>query len=134
MTHLDTSYLVDLLRETRRDEPGPASALLETLSEEPLGVSVHVACELHAGAALSESPEVERASVDALLAALQVVPPDEGFPARYGQVLAQLRKRGQSISTMDLLIATAALGDGATLVTRNARDFDRVPGLIVQGY
>jgi len=134
VTHLDTSYLVDLLRETRRGEPGPASALLDSLADEPLAVSVHVACELYGGAELSRDPAVERAHVDALLAALEVVPPDDGFPARYGEILAELRKRGQSISTMDLLIATAALGHGATLVTRNARDFDRVPGLIVRGY
>jgi predicted nucleic acid-binding protein len=35
---------------------------------------------------------------------------------------------------MDLLIATAAILDDATLVTRNARDFQRVPGLRVLTY
>ncbi len=49
-------------------------------------------------------------------------------------MLAELRRRGQVIATMDLLIATAALGHEAPLVTRNARDFDRVPGLLVIGY
>jgi predicted nucleic acid-binding protein len=53
---------------------------------------------------------------------------------RYGEVLAELKKRGQSIPTMDLLIATAALTHDATRVTSNARDLDRVPGLTVRGY
>jgi len=35
---------------------------------------------------------------------------------------------------MDLLIATAARVDGARLVTRNVRDFERVPALDVIGY
>jgi predicted nucleic acid-binding protein len=35
---------------------------------------------------------------------------------------------------MDLLIATAAVLDEAPLVTRNARDFARVPGLELVGY
>ena len=35
---------------------------------------------------------------------------------------------------MDLLIATAALRDDAPLVTRNVKDFSRVPGLRVLGY
>jgi len=35
---------------------------------------------------------------------------------------------------MDLLIATAAVLDEAALVTRNARDFARVPGLELVAY
>ncbi len=35
---------------------------------------------------------------------------------------------------MDLLIATAALVEAAPLVTRNTRDFARVPGLELVGY
>jgi hypothetical protein len=35
---------------------------------------------------------------------------------------------------MDLLIAVAALEHGAALLTRSARDFDRVPALLVKGY
>jgi predicted nucleic acid-binding protein len=36
--------------------------------------------------------------------------------------------------SMDLLIATAALLDDAPLITRNVKDFSRVPGLRVMGY
>ncbi len=108
--------------------------MLERLADEPLGVSVHVACELFAGAELAHEPDAERAKVEALLAALDVVRPDDRFPRRYGEVLAELRRRGRAISTMDLLIAAAALGDDAALVTRNTRDFERVPGLRVMSY
>ncbi|MDX1393099.1 MAG: type II toxin-antitoxin system VapC family toxin [Gemmatimonadota bacterium] len=134
MTHLDTSYLVDLLREAARGVKGPATARLESLADEELGVSVHVLCELHAGAELSRAPEVERARVESLSRPLAHSYPDEQFPAEYGRQLAELRRRGETISTMDLLIATAALVDGAALVTRNARDFERVPGLRVLAY
>jgi len=134
VTHLDTSFLVDLLREARRGEAGGAHALLESLADEPLAVSVHVACELHGGTERSSDPPEERGRVETLLAALEVVVPDDGFPIAYGEALAELRRRGQAIPTMDLLIATAALRHGAKLVTRNARDFDRVPGLVVKGY
>lgn len=134
MTHLDTTFIVDLLRESRRGERGPAQELLEELSEEPLAVAVHVACELYAGVALAKAQKEERSQVDALLTALEIVQPDDHFPSRYGEVFAELRRRGQTISTMDLLIATTALTQEATLVTRNARDFDRVPGLVVRGY
>lgn len=134
MTHLDTSYLVDLLREVARGEEGPATALLERLAEEELGVSVHVVCELHAGAELSRDPDRERSRVAEFVRTLALSVPDERFAPEYGRVLAELRRRGESISSMDLLIATGALVDGAALVTRNTREFERVPGLRVIAY
>jgi predicted nucleic acid-binding protein len=41
---------------------------------------------------------------------------------------------GKAISAMDLLIATSAVLDDAPLVTRNTRDFSRVPGLRLLRY
>jgi predicted nucleic acid-binding protein len=38
------------------------------------------------------------------------------------------------MASMDLLIATAALVDDAALLTKNVKDFSRVPGLRVIGY
>jgi len=134
VTHLDTSFLMDLLREGAGGREGPAHALLEGLADEELVVSVHVACELFAGAEMSRKPTRERERVAALLGALQVVYPTDRFAARYGQVLAELRRRGETVPTMDLLIGTAALVDDSPLVTRNARDFERLPGLRVVGY
>lgn len=134
MTHLDTTYLVDLLREARRGEEGPATRKLDDLSEEELAVSVHVVCELQAGAALSNDPAKERERLEDLLRPLGIVFPDERFPERYGSLLAELQRRGEPISTMDLLIATAAVLDDARILTRNAREFERVPGLHVLTY
>ena len=51
MIHFDTSFVVDFLRETLRDDPGPATALLDSLPPENLAVSVFAVCELLAGAA-----------------------------------------------------------------------------------
>jgi len=45
-----------------------------------------------------------------------------------------LRRRGEPISTMDLLIATAAVRDEAPLVTRNVKGFERVSSLHVSSY
>lgn len=134
MIHLDTSFLVDLLREHARNEHGPATRKLDELAEQELTLSVHAACELHAGAELSRQPVRERERIAALLGAVQVTGTDERFPARYGAVLAELRRRGETVATMDLLIATAALGDDAILVTRNVREFERIPGLTVLTY
>jgi tRNA(fMet)-specific endonuclease VapC len=134
LTHLDTSFLVDLLRESAADRPSAAHAALDGLADEELAVSVHVACELYAGAELSNNPGRERARVDALLNVLRVVHTGDRFGATYATLLAELRRRGEPVATMDLLIAAAARVDGAPLVTRNVRDFERVPGLDVRTY
>lgn len=134
MIHLDTSFLVDLLRETSRGRIGPATSLLGKLEHEALAISIHVACELFAGAELSTNPPEERRKVEALCAGLDVVTPGESFPRLYGEVLARLERRGERISTMDLLIAAAALASGASLVTRNARHFGRISELRLISY
>lgn len=134
MTHLDTSFLIDLLREGTRRRLGPAHRLLRTLAQDELAISVHVACELHAGAELSRNPATEHVRVAELCASLDVIPADERFPLMYAQLFGELRRRGQSVATMDLLIATTARLDDARLVTRNARDFEQIPGLHVITY
>jgi tRNA(fMet)-specific endonuclease VapC len=45
-----------------------------------------------------------------------------------------LKKRGELLGANNLWIAAAALRHGEALVTRNARDFQRVPGLKVLTY
>ena len=133
MIHLDTSFLVDVLREQARGR-GPASRWLEAQADTPLTVSVFVQCELEAGAAKSAHPARERERLRQILAAVTVVGPGERFAATYGATVVDILRRGRSIATMDLLIATAALEAGAPLLTANRRHFDVVPDLAVLTY
>jgi len=132
--HLDTSFLVDLLREAARNQEGPASRFLTRVQDEELGMSVFVACELAAGAAMSTRPAEERRRVGQLCTGLRIDYPDDRFPAAYASLLASLERRKGRISAMDSLIAASALLADAALLTRNAKDFGRVPGLDVLTY
>jgi tRNA(fMet)-specific endonuclease VapC len=134
LIHLDTSFLVDLLRDNAHGTEGKASRFLGAILDEELCISVFVACELNAGAAMSQKPAEEKRKVDRICSTLRVAYPDERFPPAYGSLLAwQERHRGR-ISTMDLLIATSAVVAGASLVTGNLKAFSRVPGLEVVSY
>lgn len=135
MIHLDGSFLIDLLREHVRERPGPAFECIESLDpDEVLGISVHVACELRAGAELSRRALAEHEALDHLLSGLQIAYPDERFAPAYGRLFAATSRRGSRMASMDLLIATAATLDDAALVTRNVKDFARVPGLRLLEY
>ncbi len=135
MIHLDSSFLIDLLRETARERPGPAFDLIESFDDsEVLCVSVHVVCELRAGAELARKALAEHEEVDRLLSGLLVAYPDDRFAMTYGRLLAATQRAGRSVASMDLLIGAAALLDDAPLVTRNVKDFSRIPGLRVLTY
>jgi tRNA(fMet)-specific endonuclease VapC len=49
----------------------------------------------------------------------------------YGEIRAELEKKGMSIGPLDLLIAAHARSLGATLITANVGEFKRVKGLKV---
>ena len=135
MIHLDSSFLIDLLRESAGERPGAAFDLIESLNpSEIMGVSVHVVCELRAGAELARRPTQEHEGLDQLLAGLLVVYPDDRFPLAYARLLAATTRGGRRVAAMDLLIATSATLDDAPLVTRNVKDFSRVPGLRLLPY
>ena len=133
MSFFDTSFVVDLLREQRRNLYGPAHRKLESMGEIPARLSLFVVCELEAGAAITRAPEEAR-RVHLFCQHCDVVYPDDRFAAVYGTKLAEIKRGGQSVSTMDLLVATVALVEQEPLITRNLKDFQKIPGLRVEDY
>jgi tRNA(fMet)-specific endonuclease VapC len=132
--HVDTSFLIDLMREQARQKPGPAVRFLEEHAGDAIGASVFVVCELEAGAARAARPDSERAKLRTIVQALSVAYPDERFAPVYGDLLGRVLAAGRSVSAMDLLIATAAVVEGASLVTGNRKHFDVIPDLRVLTY
>lgn len=132
MIHLDTGFVVDLQREV--DRAGAAAAFLAAHPTEPLTLSVYVLCELEAGVKLARNPERERGRLLTLVEGMTIAYPDDRFAEVYGRTFATLERRGKRMPAMDLLIAVAALADGAPLVTRNVKDFASLPDLRVLRY
>lgn len=132
MIHLDTSFVIDLMRERSKHHDGPATRWLTDNVHEELRVGVHVACELLAGARSGPRPTDEEAKVRRVLDAVVLSYPDERFAPTYAEILSWTLRHGSRVAAMDTLIATAALAEGAPLLTKNVKDFERIPGLRVE--
>lgn len=134
MIHLDTTFLMDAIRESRRGMDGPARRWLADHPGEPMAMSVFVLCELLVGAELHADAQAERRRVRAIFGGVPVVMPDEHLADTYARIHGALTRRGEPLATMDLLIAATAVTHGAALLTANEADFARVSGLRVLGY
>ena len=56
------------------------------------------------------------------------------FDAKAAAACDDLVAKRVRIATMDLRIASIALSQGLTLLTRNRRDFNKVPGLVIEDW
>lgn len=65
---------------------------------------------------------------------LAVLPYTPEAAYHYGSIRAALENFGQPIGVNDLHIAAHARSQGLTLVTNNAREFERVPGLLIENW
>lgn len=126
---LDTNVLSDFIRNPR----GPVSERLAAVGESTVCTSIVVACELRYGAAKKGSPRLAE-RVDEVLGSLEVLPLDRGADRHYAEIRDHLARAGQPIGPNDLWIAAHALALELTLVTHNAGEFARVPGLAVEDW
>ena len=125
---LETTFLVDLLNGA------PAAvACGRALDEtgEPKCVTAPAASELLVGAHYLGGSELARAT--ALLDSLTLLDFDLEACHEAGHIGASLIARGETIGTIDLLIAAITKRHGQRLLTRD-RGFARVQGLAVETY
>lgn len=122
---LDTTFAIDVLRDQR-----VAVDRFERLflSGDDAYVTDVVVCELATGARPEDEP-----GLWAFIRAVEFVQPGPEVAAVAGRWRGQARRRGFTISVPDALIAATADALEATVITRNARDFEVLP-VPVEGY
>lgn len=127
---LDTNVCIDLIKER------PPSVLERFASHAvgDIGISVITLAELEYGVSRSSRPAKNREALDQFVAPLEVAPFNRQATAVYGRLRAALEKKGQSIGSMDLLIAAHAVSLDVRLITHNLREFGRVPDLQIEDW
>jgi tRNA(fMet)-specific endonuclease VapC len=126
---LDTNILSDLLRNPQ----GTVADYIVAVGEETVCTSIVVAAELRFGTAKSESKKLAE-RLDLILSALEILPLEVPADRHYGGLRHHLTRLGILIGPNDMLIAAHALSAGLTVVTANAGEFSRVPGLKVENW
>lgn len=99
------------------------------LRDDGLAVSIVSYGELFEGAIGTPDPVTELARFRRFLDRLALLPLDDAIMERFARIRADLRRRGQLIPDLDLLIAATAMRHDLTLLTRNVRHFHRIPDL-----
>jgi predicted nucleic acid-binding protein len=75
----------------------------------------------------------DKTKVATLLAALKILSFDLQSAHHAAEIKRHLEHKGKGIGAADYLIAGACLSTGATLITRNLKHFERIPGLKISG-
>lgn len=125
MTYLiDSDYLIDALI----GRPA-ALATLDLLTEQGTAISIISLGEVFEGAYSDPDPAERLARMRRVLGRFRILSLTEPVMERFARIRAYLRRAGQLIPDLDLLIAATAIHHGLQLVTRNLRHFGRIPGL-----
>ena len=122
---LDSSVCIQVLRNKVQFEnlPDPRET----------GIPVIVAAKLWTGVKKSKTNHPQHsARLQAFLDLFWIADFDIEAALHYAEIRAALEAAGTPIGPLDLLIAAQARSLGATLVTANACEFERVEGLKVQ--
>jgi tRNA(fMet)-specific endonuclease VapC len=127
-------YLLDtnILSHVIRFPSGPVRQRLADLTPEARCTSIVVAAELRFGAIKENSARLS-ATVESVLARLQVFAFSPPADRIYAEIRAKLERRGTPLAANDLLIAAHALALGCILVSDD-RAFARVPGLKLENW
>lgn len=124
---IDTGVLIGL-------ERGSGGETLERLAgSEDRAISVITVSELLHGVLRARGGRraKRRAFVEHVLAGVQPIAITDQVARVHAEVWAQMAARGNVIGAHDLWIAATAIAHGFGVVTGNANDFGRVPGLRV---
>lgn len=127
---IDASVLIGFERDRAAIEDRLAGR-----EDEEFFLSAITASELLHGVHRARTAEVRArrsAFVEAVLSRFPLLAIDLPTARTHAQLWAELAARGAMIGPHDLWIAAACVAHGLSLVTGNAREFERVPGLTTE--
>ena len=129
MLLLDSNILIYFFKNA-----GAVRSHLAQCKDGDIRLCTPVLWELLTGAFKSQDPRSQIARLDAVKNRFDVLPFDLPAAEQAAKVRAHLERQGTPIGPVDTMIAGIALSQELTLVTRNTREFERVPGLRLENW
>ena len=121
---VDTDWVVDYLK----GRPN-ALALLDSLFHEGLSISIITFGEVYEGIYYSRDPKHNEVIFRHFLRGVSVPSINRPIARQFALIRGDLRVKGQLIGQPDILIAATAIYHDLTLLTRNVKDYQRIPTL-----
>ena len=127
---LDTDTCIYIIN----NKPEAVRSKFRTVSLNEIAISSITLFELDAGARKGNRAEESLQKLEQFASIIQVLPFDAEAARHAGALRQHLREQGTPIGDMDTLIAAHALSVGATVITNNLKEFQRVPELSVENW
>ncbi len=105
-----------------------ALAALDVIAVFGLRASIISFGELYDGVSRQADPAHRRQDVDIFLRSFTVINLSVAVMLRFAKIRAHLRQSGQLFGDLDILIAATAIENDCTLLARNRKHFERIPG------
>ncbi len=121
---VDSDWIIDALHSIPS-----ALAAIEKNASDGLAVSIITFGEVFDGAYFFPDPEHHLAAFRRFLSGFIVLGLNDPIMELFARNRHQLRRQGNIIPDMDLLIGATAVHHSLTLMTRNIRHFSRIPDL-----
>jgi tRNA(fMet)-specific endonuclease VapC len=124
--------MIDLLRQNPAAEK-KLNSLIK--GDDGPCMTVITVGELFYGAYKSKNVEKEKEKTKEALSGFLILEMNERGAEKFGEILSTLDQKGQKINDRDVMIAAIAMSKGEyRMVTRNKKDFERIPNLTVETY
>ena len=122
---LDTNICIYIIKK----KPQKVLDELRNHDVSEIGISSITLGELEYGANKSSRVEENKFAIAEFVAPLEIIDFNDNAARAYGEIRADLEKRGKVIGPLDMLIGAHALSLECTLVTNNTKEFKRIKGL-----
>ena len=103
-------------------------------SKHDIYISSLTIAELEFGVENSQYVEKNRVALLKFSSLFRILPFDDEDAVCYGKLKTKLKKKGEIIGPIDMLLAAQALSKDLIFVTNNADEFSRVDGLKIEDW